>query len=70
MQVAAIGQSCYLALDKGALVWEPCPHLLVIPIDHYGTQRPPLFARLPVAHAHTHAHTRTHTHTHITILPS
>ena len=28
--------SCYLALDKGALVWDPCPHILIVPIDHYG----------------------------------
>ena len=34
--VASIGESCYVALDKGALVWEPCPHVLIIPIDHFG----------------------------------
>jgi hypothetical protein len=34
--VAAIGTTCYLALDKGALSWGPAPHVLVIPIDHHG----------------------------------
>lgn len=42
--VAAIGTTCYIALDKGALSWGPAPHVLVIPIDHHSST-----ASVPVA---------------------
>lgn len=41
---AAIGTTCYIALDKGALSWGPSPHVLVIPIDHHSAS-----AALPAA---------------------
>lgn len=41
---AAIGTTCYIALDKGALSWGPTPHVLVIPIDHHSSS-----AALPVS---------------------